>query len=128
MKNGGRKGQFLFPAQRQRTDQFAGFAFQPKRLEHGFHTGFYFLHSQAVNSAVKFYIFAYRQIFIHRKLLAHISDVLLNIFLLSVHIKSGYECLAAGRVRQTAKHTHGSGFSGSVGAQKTENFALFYFE
>ena len=128
MKNGRGKSQFLLPAEWERTHQLIRFAVQSQFLQYVFRFRPYLPHSQSVNASVKFYILAHRQIFVQRKFLAHVSNVFLYIFLLFVNVKSGYRSFSGSRIRQAAKYPHGSGFSGSVGTQKTENFTFFYFE
>jgi hypothetical protein len=44
------------------------------------------------------------------------------------HVKSGYHSSSRSGFGYADQHFHGSGFSGSIGTQKTENFSLFYFK
>src|SRR5690606_30092937 len=67
-------------------------------------------------------VLQYSKVFIQGKLLAHVSNILLDQFRLPINIETRNLCASRGRYGQSAQHPHGSRFSRTVCAQQTKNF------
>src|SRR3546814_10773486 len=87
MENGHGKSRLLFPAQWQVTYHLPCLRFQTQGLNEPGASFTDLCSGNTVNASEKFDVFQYAQVFVQGELLAHIANVLLDGFLLLVHIK-----------------------------------------
>ena len=128
VENRHRKGQFLFPSQRQGAYQCVTFLFEAERMEQRVGFGGDFVRFHAVNTAEQTDILPHLQVFVKREFLAHIADVALDLFAFARDVVAGHESFARARFAQAAKHPHRGGLAGSVSAEKSEDFTRGHTE
>ena len=128
MKDGNGESKFLFPAQRQTFYQRITLGTQPDTFQKFIGLAGYFIFCHAVNPGKQPDILPHFQVFVKRKLLAHIADILFHILRPGGNIKTGYAGRASCGMAQSGKHAHGSSLSGTIGTQEAEYLATMDFE
>ena len=97
-------------------------------LEHVVHLLGNGLLTHAIDAAKKLDVLSHGHVFIQRKALTHVANVLLNLLRMLAYVKSSYLPFAACGLVQSREHVHGSGLSGTVCAQKAKDFAAMNTE
>src|SRR5580704_2211256 len=128
MYDGYRKRQLLLPSQRQRPYQRFFLTFQVQLFDQRGCFFFDMVITEAVYPAIKPDILHNGQVFIKRKLLAHVANILFYLFVLLINIKTCNGGLARSRQQQTAKHAHSGGFSCPVCSEETKYLTLLYIK
>ena len=128
VKDGNGESKFLFPAQRQTFYQRITFGTQPDAFQKFIGLAGYFIFCHTVNPGKQPDILPHFQVFVKRKLLAHIADILFHIFRPGGNIETGYAGRTSCGTAQSGKHAHGSSLSGTVGTQEAEYLATMNFE
>ena len=123
VQRGDRKGQFLFPAQRQRAYQRIDLRTEMQPVEHDDRATDHLIPGKPVNTGIKPNVLQYGQIIVKGKPLAHIPDVALDLFALRHHIETRHRTAARRRVTQPAKHAHRGGLPRTVRTEEAENLA-----
>ena len=82
----------------------------------------------AVNPAEEIDVLFHGEIVVKRELLRHVADILADLFGIFGDVEAGHLAVARRGSEQAAEHADDGGFSGAVGSQKAEDFALGYLE
>ena len=124
MEDAHRKGQLLFPPQRQRFHDGIGMLRKAEPLQKvGRLTGYLSIF-HAIDAGEEADIFPHSKVFVEREALAHVADVLLDLLVLRGDVEAHHRTPSASRLRQACEHVHGRAFAGAVGTEKAEDFAF----
>ena len=118
-----RKGELLFPPERQRPDERAALPPEIEPAKQRDRPTQDLAPRKAVDAAVQPDILDHRQVVVQGEALAHVADMALDLLALPRNVVPGDRAAARSGAAQPAEHPHGGGFPGAVGSEKSENLA-----
>jgi hypothetical protein len=122
VENGYGESQFLFPAERQIMHNGVGMFREFEFIEqfHRLALDVGIVHS--IDSSKEANILLDREVFVERELLTHVTNATFDLFVLSGDVVARHRTETRSGLTESAKHAHGSGFAGTIGAKKTKYF------
>jgi len=123
-----REGELLLPAQRQGTYRRIGLRAEIEAMQQLDGAAQRLHPPKTVDSGKKPDIFPHREVVVEREALAHVADAAFNPLSFAHHVVTGDRTASRRGIAQSAQHPHGSGLSGTVGAEESEDFAPRHIE